>query len=125
MGDPFSGGDVPFDFEGSLQLARQLWALADEIESENSQRQLDFVAATAKWRGVYGRQFIDRRHTEQKSVDAVCNGLREDAKAWAKAWAEAMEQQGRNNRAKALEDLTEKIAAERSLREKGGGLLRW
>ena len=38
MGDIDPGGTVDFDFEGSLELAKQLWSLAEELEHEDRGR---------------------------------------------------------------------------------------
>ena len=38
MGDIDPGGQVDFDFDGSLELARKLWALAEDLEQEDRGR---------------------------------------------------------------------------------------
>jgi hypothetical protein len=99
MGDPQGGGRVVFDFDGSLELARQLWSLADDIVTEHGLRETDFTTANAKWEGPYGVEFEGRRADERTSKANVVEGLRDDARAWAQAWAAALDQQNKNNRA--------------------------
>lgn len=103
MGDIDPGGKVDFDFEGSLELAEKLWALADELEREDRGRQRQAETALARWSGPYATQFAQRRSTEEASALNVINGLRADAEAWAVAWVDAMEQQNKNNRAAAVQ----------------------
>ena len=98
-----AGGRVQFDFEGSLALARELWAFADEVDTERATRESNFDIASASWRGSYADEFGKRRETERASERAVVVALREDAEAWAKAWAAAMDQQNKNNRVAEVE----------------------
>lgn len=99
MGGPHGGDRVVFDFEGSLELARQLWSLAEDIVTEHGLRETDFTTANAKWEGPYGVEFEGRRADERTSKVNVVEGLRDDARAWAQAWAAALDQQNKNNRA--------------------------
>jgi hypothetical protein len=115
MGDVRAGGRVQFDFEGSLVLARQLWALADDLESEDRRREADVDVALGSWRGEYATRFRGRRETERTSKRNVVAGLRADAEAWAKAWATAMDQQNRNNWAAEVE----RVRDHRNFIEKG------
>lgn len=115
MGDPKAGGRVQFDWDGSLQLARQLWNLADDLQTEDTGRESQYDTAKAKWLGTYGDEFADRRVTERGSKNHVVAGLREDARAWAQAWASAMDQQNKNNRAAEVE----RVRDDRSLWDKG------
>lgn len=109
------GGRVKFDFEGSLQLARQLWSLADDLEREDDGRETQYETAKAKWLGTYAAQFVSRRETERTSRSNVVAALKADAKAWAKAWATAMDQQNKNNRAAEVQ----RVSDERPWWEKG------
>lgn len=115
MGDVKAGGRVAFDWDGSLELARKLWALADDLTHEDAGRENQYDTAKAKWEGKYGEQFADRRTTERASRTNVVAGLRDDARAWAKAWAQAMDQQNKNNRAAEVE----RVSDDRGLIEKG------
>jgi len=115
MGDVEAGGRVQFDWDGSLELARRLWSLADDLTHEDAGRETQFDTAKAKWLGAYGEQFVDRRSTERSSRTNVITGLRDDARAWAQAWAQAMDQQNKNNRAAEVE----RVRDDRGLIEKG------
>ena len=105
MGYQGAGGTVVFDFEGSLDLARALWRLADEVESQDRAREGEFETAKKKWRGAYGDQFVVRRDEERTSVRTVIEGLRTDARSWAKAWADAKFQQRKNDRVAEIEEI--------------------
>lgn len=98
------GGQVDFDFDGALELARSLWALAEEVSEEEQGRQQDAETALARWAGPYALQFTERRANEFQSSMNVWNGLRANAEAWAAAWVDAMEQQNKNNRAAAVQE---------------------
>lgn len=100
-----AGGRVDFDFEGSLQLARKLWQLADDLVTEDDGRGTEAETALAKWEGPYSTQFGERRTSERESRTNVVSGLRADARSWASAWVEAMHQQNKNNRAAKVEQI--------------------
>ena len=103
MSDIDPGGRVDFDFDGALELARKLWALADQVSQEEQGRQRDATTALAKWAGPHATRFAERRGAEFQSSMNVWTGLRENAQAWAAAWVDAMEQQNKNNRAAAVQ----------------------
>lgn len=103
MGDPQGGGRIRFDFDGSLELARRLWSLADDLVDEDNGREGEYDTAMAKWEGPYGVEFAGRRTDERSSRTAVVTGLRADARSWAAAWAAALDQQNKNNRAAAVQ----------------------
>lgn len=115
MGDPRPGERVVFDFDGALALARQLWALAIEVRTEDNGRAGDAEQARAKWLGTYATQFDGRRDTERSSRINVAAGLRNDARAWAQAWAAALDQQNKNNRAAEVQ----RVRDDRNIFEKG------
>ena len=117
-----SGGQVDFDFEGSLRLARRLWSAAAALEHEDSQRENEFVTAKAKWRGSHGDDFVARRDTERSDASRVVAALRADAHRWAVAWAGAMDQQNKNNRIAAVEAEADRRSSERGNLEKLGDL---
>ncbi|QGG93641.1 hypothetical protein [Actinomarinicola tropica] len=106
-----TGDAVGFDFEGSLQLARQLWQLADLIQSEDADREVDADTATAKFEGPHADSFVARREQERTSRTTVISALRDDARNWAEAWATAMDQQNKNNRAARVEEIRENRGA--------------
>lgn len=87
--------DVRFDFEGSLNLARRLWALADEVDTLMANRVSLARAALSTWLGVYGTQFAGRIETEATSSTGIANELRGAATGWATCWQQAMDEQNR------------------------------
>lgn len=100
-----AGDVVDFDFEGSLQLARRLWTMAEEIQAEDIDRNADFTTAKARFEGPHAESFVARREEERTSRTTVIESLREDARQWASAWADAMHQQNKNNRAAKVEQI--------------------
>jgi hypothetical protein len=104
MGDPRPGERVVFDFAGALELARQLWSMADDLQEEDGGRTDDADLARLKWEGAYAIEFDGRREDERTSRLNVWVGLRDDARSWAEAWAAALHQQNLNNRAQAVQD---------------------
>ena len=102
-----SGGRVQFDFDGSLELARALWALADDLDTEDAGREGQYDTAVAKWEGRYAVDFAGRRDTERASRRNVVSGLKEDANLWAEAWARALHQQNKNNRVAEVERISD------------------
>lgn len=111
--------DVRFDFEGSLRLARSLWAYADELEAAKGVRRTDADGALRSWKGPYGDEFRERTDEEQQTIRALIAGLRSDADAWAGAWKAAMDEQNRRLYARRVDALK----AERSKLEKVGDFL--
>jgi hypothetical protein len=99
--------DVRFDFEGSLQLARRLWAYADELETAKGTRRDQVLAALRTWRGPYGDQFRDRATDEYTSLAAIIAGLRTEADQWAGAWKQAMDEQNRRLYARRVDQMKE------------------
>ncbi|MDE0805761.1 MAG: hypothetical protein OSA99_20855 [Acidimicrobiales bacterium] len=119
MGDVRAGGVVDFDFEGSLILARRMWALADDLLAKNGSRSVAAATASREWRGSFGDEFSDRRAIESESYRNVRSGLIDGANAWAQAWATAMDQQNLNNRAAQIESDADRISDERGRLQKG------
>lgn len=94
---------VRFDFDGSLTLARKLWALADLIESAKASRAGHAAIARDSWRGKYAEDFALRVTDESTSFTRVIHGLREEACGWATCWKKAMDEQNRRNRARQVD----------------------
>lgn len=88
-----STSDVKFDFDGSLQLARRLWAFADDIERLRDQRGSDAVGALREWRGPFSREFRGYAADERASLTKSAAEMRRDAEAWATSYAKAVDQQ--------------------------------
>lgn len=87
--------DVAFDFDGSLELARSLWRLADDVGTLLSSRAASATTALTNWAGRYADDFVDRAETEQSTGTTLAQMLRADASGWAQAWAAAMDEQNR------------------------------
>lgn len=87
--------DVVFDFEGALNLARRLWAFADELESATSDRFTGAETALTSWLGAYADEFVERMNTEQNQLTQLVGLLRHDADQWASAWKDAKDEQNR------------------------------
>lgn len=103
---------VRFDFEGALALARKLWAMADELERSKVTRTKSAATAKTVWRGAYADQFAVRMTDEDTSRANVVNSLRKEAEEWATSWANAMNEQNRRNRAKAVDAEREQRSGE-------------
>jgi len=108
--------DVRFDFEGSLRLARELWAYADQLEQAKGARRSEAMAALRTWRGPFGDHFRERVEDERTSLSSVIAALRTEADQWASAWKQAMDEQNRRLYARRVEQMK----AERSAMEKLG-----
>ena len=85
-----AAADVRFDYVASLQLARRLWALGDEVDELMANRVRGARTALTDWLGRYGTQFADRIDSESQQATAIANDLRAAAEQWAVRWAEAM-----------------------------------
>ncbi len=90
-----TAGDLRFDWDGSLRVARRLWALADEVEAVMRSRDTSAADALVDWLGSYGRQFAERIGTEHTGATGVVAGLRDGANGWAWQWKQAMDEQNR------------------------------
>jgi hypothetical protein len=93
MSDP-SGG-VVFDFDGALDLARRLWALADEWEQAYARRAAAASAALARWTGPAAHELTVQLPPERQASVQVCYRLRDEAQRWAMAWAAAADDRHR------------------------------
>lgn len=116
MGASANYRDVRFDFDGSLRLARSMWAFAEELEAAKARRGSHAAAALASWRGPFGDEFRERSDDEAASLASLISGLRSNADAWAQSWKDAMDEQNRRLHARRVDQ----IKAERSNLEKVG-----
>lgn len=116
MGLSGNAQDVRFDFEGSLRLARELWAHADDLEQGKGERRTRAMAALRTWRGPFADQYRERTSDEQTSLASVIAALRTEADQWAVAWKEATDEQNRRLYARRIEQMK----ADRSALEKVG-----
>ena len=112
-----AGPDVRFDFEGSLALARRLWELADQIETQMDARVLLASDALSTWLGAYGTDFAGRIDTEFADIAGIAGQLRAGAYGWAANWKAAMDQQNRVLYARRVKQ----VESDRSLLDKGIG----
>jgi hypothetical protein len=90
-----AAGSVRFDFEGSLDLARSLWRLAEELDQLLASRAAMASTALTGWTGRFGEQFAERANDEQSTGRTLAQMLRADAQGWALAWTRAMDEQNR------------------------------
>lgn len=82
--------DIGFDFEATLRLARQLWALADQVGSLMASRQAHAAAASVAFSGRYADDFGRRLGREAEEAGRLVAHLRSDAGLSATAWSRAM-----------------------------------
>jgi len=80
--------DLRFDYQGALNLARQLNTLADQVTSAATKRQTLADTAKKDFIGAYADQFASRMTVEQTNFRAVAKGLRNDAMMWKNAMDE-------------------------------------
>ena len=71
--------DLTFDYQGCLNLARQLNAMADEVTGAATKREQLATTAKKDFIGAYADQFTSRMTVEQTNFKAVAQGLRNDA----------------------------------------------
>lgn len=88
-------GDVAFDFSDALILARQLWALADQVDALTSTRQALAGETRVGFSGTYAAQFTSRIAEEASNAATLSAHLRADAAECAQGWQEAMEEENR------------------------------
>lgn len=111
MGMSANHTDVRFDFDGSLRLARALWAYADDLESGRVDRREAASQALRSWRGRFGDQFRDRADDEQHALATMVAALRTEADAWAAAWKAAMDEQNRRLYSRRVEQMKDDRSA--------------
>lgn len=92
--------DIQFDFEGSLGLARQLWAMAEDAQTVMAGRGRLAQDALNTWLGPHGIDFADRVTSEGRQMDAIAADFRAAANGWAACWQAAMDEQRRIDHAR-------------------------
>ena len=95
--------DVRFDYDGSLQLARELWALADEVDAVATDRHAAADEALVDWLGPTRDRFGGRVDVEVADLHRIAADLRGGAQAWAQAWADALNLQNQRLYARAVD----------------------
>jgi hypothetical protein len=88
-----AAADVRFDYVASLQLARRLWALGEEVDQVWTNRVQQARTALVDWLGKYGTEFGERIDLETIQAQTIAGELRTAAEQWAIRWAEAMNEQ--------------------------------
>lgn len=91
MGDTMS--DVEFDFDGSLQMARDLWSLSTSLSTLMGNRETAASTAALDFVGPHYDSFVTRMTTERTNIDGAATQLQTAANGWAQQWAAAMDQQ--------------------------------
>lgn len=97
------GPAVVFDFTGSLELARRLWSMADELDALLGLRRTLGTEALAHWQGVYAVEFVERLDDELTTGSTLVGQLRGEAGGWATEWQKAMDQENWNRYAAAVQ----------------------
>lgn len=97
-----------FDWEGSLRGARQLYAVADELQGLADRRSPLAEAALADWLGPFAVDFVNRLNDEVTNVNTLVPALRGEADGWALEWKRAMDQENWNRYANAVDRVHEK-----------------
>ena len=109
-------GDVAFDFDGSLQLARTLYDLSTWLEGALEERIGAADEASRAWRGPLGDEFRLQTATDDDEARRLASSLHVAAVDWAQAWADAMTEQNRRNRERRITELaSERNWAERAV----------
>ena len=80
---------VVFNFDGALELARRLGALAEEVATAFSVYGAEADAAFAVWSGPHRDRAVDRVSKQRHSTTLTIRSLRSEADRWAQAWASA------------------------------------
>lgn len=83
-----------FDFAGSLELARELVLLAEDIGIADTARRSarDVAIAADSFQGPYGEDHRGRAEEEDQFGQQIAESLEDCAKDWAKAWQTAADQ---------------------------------
>jgi hypothetical protein len=98
---------VHFDFDGALELARQMWRLADRTDEQKTTRVNAATTALTDWKGRYSDDFRQSMQAEVTSSGNIVANLRADARTLAGHWVRAMDQEAkvlRNERIEKLRD---------------------
>jgi len=97
--------DLKFDYQGCLNLARQLNAMADEVTGAATKREQLANTAKKDFIGAYADQFTSRMTVEQTNFKAVAKGLRNDATDLARMWKNAMDEENRRLYGRHVDDV--------------------
>lgn len=96
-----AGPPVAFDFGGVLTLCRDLWALAEDLETYFGKRTESLRTALDDWKGPEADKMVSQVFpAESTNLANGISQLRSGAVEWAQSWAAAQDQY--NNREYAL-----------------------
>lgn len=89
--------NLRFDYDGALHAARQLWQLADELESAASGMLTARDAAVVDFSGPMRTEFDDQNLTNRTRLRELATSTRSLAEQLGRDWASARGQQDRIN----------------------------
>ncbi len=95
---------VEFDTEGSLELARALWRMSEDLDAVASARDTDIESASKDWKGPHGDDFRKRATEESDDFTVSSRSLRRAANSWAGAWVEATDENRRREYEAAVDE---------------------
>ena len=95
---------VEFDVDGSLELARSLWRMSDDLKAAASARDTHVETASKGWKGPHGDKFRTLAGSEQTDFVVSAQSLRRAANSWAGAWVDAVNENRRREHAAAVEE---------------------
>ncbi|WP_101831017.1 hypothetical protein [Frankia canadensis] len=84
-----------FDFDGALEVARQLWGLAENVDTFRGKRDAAATTALRHWQGRYATEFRGSVTAEQGSDTSLSAAMRADARNLATLWSQAMTEEAR------------------------------
>jgi hypothetical protein len=93
MSGVHAGGQVRFDFDGALDLARSLWALADHVDSSQADRTNSARVTLDHWQGRYADSFREGVNVAVSNASHLSEAFRLDARNLATLWKRAMDQE--------------------------------
>jgi hypothetical protein len=94
------------DFDGSLRVARELHGLSTWLEDSLVERSGAVEDALAAWRGPFADELRVQAETDDQETRNLVAGLQVVAHEWAQGWTDAMNEQNRRNRQRAVEELS-------------------
>ncbi|HEU5001253.1 MAG TPA: hypothetical protein VFW71_00545 [Actinomycetota bacterium] len=87
--------DIVFDYQDALELARELYAVADQLEGTLRARSTQAGEAQAGFSGPHADTFAAWVAREVADGHALAAALRSDAALCAQAWKKAMDDENR------------------------------
>lgn len=116
-----AGARPVFDFTGSLELARTMWAFGESLAGSAATRAGSRNTALNAWQGVYGDEYRERAATEDQSELNIRSNIGNEAVGISLVWATAVSLMNGTLYAEAIDDqrayLEREIAAAERRRE--------